>query len=128
MKNLLSMSILMMLCGATKDWIIDLLYGRKTNLPELMVNNLLGLFGITKFHLYKAREQGFTGVAKEFVVPPLFSFFDDLIADVSKVSGGKRKIKDMEVLKGIPLVGRFYYWWLGGGSEKQKKKRKGVVR
>lgn len=128
MKNLLSMSVLMMLCGATKDWIIDLLYGRKTVLPELMVNNLLGLFGITKFHLYKAREQGFTGVAKELVVPPLFSFFDDLIGDVFKVSSGKRKIKDMEILKGVPLVGRFYYWWIGGGAEKQKKKKRGVVR
>ena len=124
MNNLLSMSILMMLCGATKDWIIDLLYGRKTILPELMINNLLGLFGITKFHLYKAREQGFTGVAKELVVPPLFSFFDDLIADTSKLLGGKRKIKDLEILKGIPLVGRFYYWWFGRGAEKQKNKKK----
>lgn len=125
LKNLGSMTLLMVLCGATKDWLIDLLYGRKTEMPERLLNNIIGLFGISKFHIYKAKEQGFTGVAKELVVPPLFSFFDDLIGDVAKVSEGKRKVKDLEVLKGIPLIGRFYYWWFGRGKTKQQKTRGG---
>lgn len=123
LQNLLRLSVLMIICGATKDWIIDLLYGRKTDMSETLVNNVLGMFGISKFHLYKAREQGFSGVLKEFVVPPLFSFWDDIIGDVFDVKEGKRKLKDLEVLKGIPLFGRFYYWWIGRGAEKQKKKR-----
>ena len=58
------------------------------------------------------------------IFPPIYSFLDDLISDVSKISKGERRIKDMEVLKGIPLFGRFYYWWVGRGKEKGKKKKR----
>ena len=124
LQNLFKLSILMIFCGASKDLIIDILYGRQFDLPETVTNNVLGLAGISKFQIYQAKEKGFTGTLKDMVVPPLFAFFDDLFTDTVKVAQGKRKIKDMEVLKGIPLVGRFYYWWIGRGKEKQKKKKK----
>lgn len=123
LQNLFKLSVLMVICGATKDWIIDLLYGRKTDVSERLLNNIISLSGLSKYHIYKTKEQGFTGTLKEIVVPPIFSFFDDLFTDVAKSSQGKRDFKDYEVLKGIPLVGRFYYWHIGRGKEKQKKKR-----
>jgi hypothetical protein len=127
-KNLLSMSILMMLCGATKDWIIDFIYGRKTEMTDRMTSNLFGLFGLSKFHFFKLKEQGVTGMFKEVLFPPIFSFLDDFIEDIWKILSGKRDIKDMEILKGVPFFGRFYYWQIGRGAEKQKKQNKRVVR
>lgn len=124
LQNMFKLASLMILCGATKDWLIDLLYGRDTDISERLLNNILGLVGISKFQIYQAKEKGFTGTVKDLVVPPLFSFFDDLFTDTVKVAEGKREIKDMEVLKGIPLVGRFYYWWVGRGREKSKGKKK----
>lgn len=124
LQNLFKLASLMILCGATKDWLIDLMYGRETDISERLLNNILGLVGISKFQIYQAKEKGFTGTVKDLVVPPLFSFFDDLFTDTVKVAEGKREIKDMEVLKGIPLVGRFYYWWVGRGREKSKGKKK----
>ncbi|MBQ2175865.1 MAG: hypothetical protein II453_12655 [Alphaproteobacteria bacterium] len=124
MQNLLKLSALMVICGSSKDWLIDLLYGRETDMSERVLNNILGLVGLSKFQIYQAKEKGFTGTVKDIVVPPLFAVFDDLFTDVAKGVQGKREIKDFEVWKGIPLVGRFYYWWVGRGSEKQNKKKK----
>ena len=101
-----------------------MLYGRKIDLPEMVVNNALGLVGLGKFHIYQARDKGAGEVIKDFLMPPMFALYDDLLGDVVKISTGKRKLKDAETLKGIPLVGRFYYWHIGRGKEKQKKKSK----
>lgn len=123
-QNLVRLTVFMMLMGASKDMLIDLLYGRDVEMSETMVNNALGLAGISKFQVYQAKEKGFTGVIKDFSVPPIFAIYDDLINDISKVSEGKRDLKNLEVLKGIPLVGRFYYWWVGRGKEKLEKRNK----
>lgn len=126
-QNLFRLASLMILCGVSKDAIIDMMFGRRIYLTDAIVNNVLGLFGITKYQLYKARDEGFEGFASSFI-PPLFSMWTDLGRDISKklFSDNGKDIKDFEVLKGVPLVGRFYYWWLGGGRTKEKKKRKGA--
>lgn len=125
LQNLFSLAMLMMLCGAAKDAIIDLLYGRKINLKDMVVNNALGLFGITKYQLYKARDDGFGGFMSSFI-PPVFAVWSDLGRDMSDdfLTAKGKDLKDYEVLKGIPLVGRFYYWWFGGGRTKEEKKKK----
>lgn len=125
LQNLFKLASLMILCGASKDAIIDLMFGRKTDLGDTFVNNALGLFGFTKYQLYKARDEGFEGFASSFI-PPLFAFWGDLGRDVSKklFSKNGKDIKDFEIWKGVPIVGRFYYWWLGGGHTKEQKKHK----
>ena len=123
-QNLVRLTVFMMLLGASKDMLINLLYGRDIDISEIMVNNALGLAGISKFQVYQAKEKGFTSVLKDFSVPPVFAIYDDLINDVNKVSEGKRDFKNLEVLKGIPLVGRFYYWWVGRGKEKLENRNK----
>ena len=123
-QNLVRLAVFMMLLGASKDMLINLLYGRDIDISEIMVNNALGLAGISKFQVYQAKEKGFTSVLKDFSVPPVFAIYDDLINDINKVSEGKRDLKNLEVLKGIPLVGRFYYWWVGRGKEKLENRNK----
>lgn len=125
LQNLFSLAMLMMLCGAAKDTLIDLLYGRRINVTDMVVNNALGLFGITKYQLYKARDDGWGGFASSFI-PPVFAVWSDLGRDMSDdfLTAKGKDLKDYEVLKGIPLVGRFYYWWFGGGRTKEEKKKK----
>ena len=121
-QNLFRLAILMVMCGVTKDWLINMLYGRNIDLPEMAVNNLLGLAGISKFHLYQARDKGIEDVIKDFLFPPILAPWHDFGNDISKFVRGKTNIKDFEVAKGIPLFGRFYYWWVGRGKEKMKKR------
>lgn len=123
-QNLFKLAATMIVLGASKDKLIDLLYGRDVDLTETVINNLLGLVGISKFQIYQAREKGLTSTVKDIIFPPLYGVVDDVIGDIWNVAKGKREIKDMETLKGIPLVGRFYYWWFGRGAEKSKGKKK----
>ena len=124
MQNLFRLAILMIFCGVSKDWLINMLYGRKMDVPETVVNNALGLVGFSKFHAYQLRDKGAGEVIKDFLMPPMFAPYDDLIGDVVRIGRGKRDLKDAETLKGIPLVGRFYYWHIGRGKEKQNKRSK----
>lgn len=126
MQNLFRLAILMILSGAAKDAIIDMMFGRDFDVTDTMVNNLLGLAGISKYTLYKARDEGFSGFASSFLIPPVFASSSDLLSDIYKSLFSKKgkDIKDYEIWKGIPLIGRFYYWWMGGGRTKENRKKK----
>ena len=123
-KNMYKLLLLMMIGGATKDLLIDLMYNRDIDLSDTVVNNLLGMVGISKFNIYQAREEGLTNTAAIFVTPPLYQVSQNLAGDVSKYIAGKRELKDFEVFKGLPVIGRFYYWLIGGGKTKMEKRRK----
>jgi hypothetical protein len=128
MQNLFRLALLMIFCGVSKDWLINMLYGRKMDIPEVVVNNALGLVGFSKFHAYQLRDKGAGEVIKDFLMPPMFAPYDDLIGDVVRIARGKRDLKDAESFKGIPLVGRFYYWHIGRGKEKMKKRNKSKLK
>ncbi len=126
LQNLFRLAMLMMICGASKDMLIDLLYGRDVELSETFINNLLGLTGIVnKYSLYKLRDEGFSGILSA-QIPPIFPLYSDLVGDVYKSLFTKKgkDVSDYEVWKGLPLIGRFYYWWWGGGRTKLEKKEK----
>ena len=129
LQNLFRLAMLMMLCGAAKDVLIDLLYGRQIILKDTVINNALGLFGVTKYQMYKAREDGWSGFASSFI-PPVFAIWSDLGRDMADdfltVKG--KDLKDYEVLKGAPILGRFYYWWFGGGRTKEENKKNKKLR
>ena len=76
-----------------------MLYGRDIDLPEIVVNNALGLVGLGKFHIYQARDKGAGEVIKDFLMPPLFAPYDDLLGDIVRIPQGKRDFKDAETFK-----------------------------
>ncbi len=125
-QNLFRLSILMMMTGMSKDAIIDMLFGREFDLTDAVVNNFLGLFGLSKYSLYQARYEGPKAFLEAFLIPPIYPMAEDLFSDVYKSLFSKKgkDISDYEIWKGFPLVGRFYYWWLGGGRTKLEKKNK----
>ena len=123
LRNLYRLVLLMMIGGASKDLLIDLMYQRVIDLNDMLVNNLLGIIGISKYNIYQVREEGLGHSLAIFAMPPLFQVAEDLSGDVNKYLDGKRELKDFEVFKGLPIIGRFYYWLIGGGKTKTEKKR-----
>ena len=93
-------------------------------MTDTMVNNFLGLFGLSKYSLYQARDEGFSGFASSFIIPPVFASTSDLLSDIYKsLFGPKGKdMLDYEIRKGVPLIGRFYYWRFGCGHTRMEKK------
>lgn len=97
-QNLFRLAVLMIMAGSAKDAIIDMLFGREFDFTDTMVNNLLGLAGISKYSLYKARDEGFSGFASSFIIPPVFASTSDLLSDIYK-SLFSKKAKIYRIMK-----------------------------
>jgi hypothetical protein len=81
-------------------------------------DNLLRLFGISKFVTWKAREEGVGSALVRQIAPP-FKAIDAISKDIA--SAGNEK--GLETPASIPLVGKLYYWWFGKGAEKSERRR-----
>lgn len=111
-KNVLKLAMFLGLANAGADEIKDFVLGRETDLEDRVVDNILRLFGISKFITWQARREGIgTAIAKQ-ILPP-FKFIDAVTKDI--VSAGDDK--GLRTPASIPLVGKFAYWHLGRGAD-----------
>jgi hypothetical protein len=129
MKNMLYLAGLFMMANATADEIKDLVLGRETSPEDRTVDNIMRLFGASKFDLYKAREEGIaTTVANKILFPR--SIFDRASKDISNIATGKEyergatagEAYQLESTQTIPVGGKLFYWWFGRGDQKQRYK------
>lgn len=117
--------ILFVVLGSGTDMLKDLIYLRKIDLEDTVFDNFLKLLGVSRYTVYKAREQGtWSVIADQIFSLPVGQMFDSFTSELNKVSKGKMKVKDLRIASNIPIVGNPYYWWLGGGRLKEKKKNK----
>lgn len=121
-KNLTHIAIALMLMGLPTDALKDFLLGSKTEFDDMVFNNILRLFGISKYQIYKAKRDGYARTAAMTLLPPFFSITDDVIKDAVKVGTGEIAPKDSQTLSHVPIGGKFYYWWWGGGQAEQSGK------
>jgi len=131
MANLVSLASLFFVLGIGTDIIKDWIFFRKTPMDDRMFENLMKLFGISRFTLYDLKDNGGNALINT-VAPPinlvvdpgrdLFGFFHSRIGD----EFDERKdlqAKDFATWKSLPFVGKHYYWMLGGGKAKQERKQ-----
>lgn len=104
------------------DWIKDFIYGRRSEMSDIMIDNVWKLVGLNRYQLYYMRENpGFAGVAK-LAFPPL-PWVElpqtDLIRWREKVAKGEKMTwEDFESVRLMPFVGKELYWWTGRGKAK----------
>lgn len=120
--NMIYLGALFYLAGIPTDILKDLLMGRKISISDSAVDNLIKLFGLSKYHIYKAKQYGALVFLTSLLFPPVFSTTADFFGkEIPSVIKGKKKIEDLRTWSNIPLVGNFYYWYIGGGLEMKKK-------
>jgi hypothetical protein len=110
-KNLVILAACFMVANAGADELKDLLLGRKTSLRDRTVDNLLRLFGISKFVTWKARQEGVGSAMVRQIAPP-FKAIDALTKDIATAGNEK----GLQITQSIPIVGNLYYWWFGKGN------------
>lgn len=121
-RNLVRLGAALMLMGATSDVLKDLILGREIEMDDLVIDNILKTFGVSKYQIYKTRQEGLANAFWQWLlVPPIGAPVNDLSKDVKKIGFGDGKLKDAEVLQRVPVGGKLYFWWFGGGAEKKKK-------
>lgn len=120
--NLIKLSLSLMLMGMASDALKDLILGRPITLDDLITDNILKLFTLTKYQIYKGKQDG---IAQTFwrtlFVPPAAQPVDDVMKDIIDIGFGDKAAKDSETLGRVPFIGKFYYWWWGGGAAKLEK-------
>lgn len=117
--NLVHLSIALMLMGMGTDELKNLLLGRDVEPEQLVIDNIIRLFGVSKYTIYKGRTEGLNSAVWSVIAPPVLALPSDLLMDAIKIAEGDRDPKDAQTLSHVPLIGKFYYWWYGGGSEKK---------
>ena len=121
-KNLFYLAGLIILANGTADTIKDLLTGRKTELPDLLVDQIAVLAGFSRYTLNRVSEEGLGSAALEQILPPtnlIDNISKDLIA-LYKDFDKSADINKLRTVQDIPLVGKFYYWWFGKGKKAEK--------
>lgn len=120
--NLVQLAVALMVMGMASDALKDLILGRPIEMDDLITDNILKLFTLTKYQIYKGRQDG---IAQTFwrtlFVPPAAQPIDDVMKDVIDIGFGDKDIKDSETAGKVPFIGKFYYWWYGGGRTKIEK-------
>lgn len=118
-RRLIGLSLSLALMGMGSDVLKDLLLGRDFDLSDLLVDNMLKLFGFSKFTIYKAKKDSIEEAFWGLITPPIATMPADVLSDVAKISQGDRELAESKVLGHTPLVGKFWYWWYGGGKDKK---------
>jgi hypothetical protein len=113
-RRLITLIPALLLAGVGTDELKDFILGRTTTFSDRVVDNILKLVGLSKWTLYKARQEGIASAAIKTILPPV-PLVDQLWKDI-RTAGDK---KGLEVVQSIPLVGKFYYWWMGKGRFKK---------
>ncbi len=114
MKNLVKMGSMFVLANAGADEIKDWMLGRETDLSDRVVDNVLRLFGVSKFITWQARTEGLPTALFKQALPP-FKFGNALYKDVITAGDGK----GLETLGSTPVIGKLAYWHMGRGTSKR---------
>lgn len=117
--------ILFMILGSGTDMLKDLIYLRKIDMEDTVFDNFLKILGISRYTMYKGREEGYGRVILDSVFNvPVMQMIDSFVTELGRARNGKIKLKDLRIASNIPIIGNPYYWWVGGGRTKEKKKNK----
>lgn len=130
--KLIRLSALVIMANATADVIKDVVLGRpiQSNDDEedylwtKIIDNIIRLFGLSKYSLYKFKKGGVWEGISSVILPPIFSPVDQAARDIDKSlkEDGDFEPQQAEIIQSVPLLGKLYYWWFGGGRKKIEEK------
>lgn len=115
MKNLVRLAMFFVLANAGADELKDFVLNRKTDFEDRVVDNILRLFGVSKFITWKARTEGVGSALARQILPP-FKFIDSTGKDI--INAGDER--GLELLASVPIVGKLAYWHIGRGASKRE--------
>jgi len=110
LKNLIRLSMFFVMANAGADELKDFVLKRTTDLQDTVIDNILRLFGVSKFNVWTARREGIGSAMIKQILPP-FKFADSATRDILSSGDGK----GLKTLDSVPVVGKLAYWHFGRG-------------
>jgi hypothetical protein len=120
--QLFRIAMLSMLANGSADVLKAILFNREIDEEEFFWNNILRMFGITKFTTVKARKEGLGSALVGTVLPPQIGMINDVTKDFDRaVTEGEFEVDELRSVKYIPIVGKLYYWREGRGVDVEER-------
>ena len=117
-KNILALSTLMTMGGATTSSINNFLLGKEVSVEDVIVNSLLKIGGLSSYTLTEGKP---SAILMDLFMPPAASGLDALYTDLTTTG------EQLKTLKSLPPFGDYLYMYWGGGIEhfQELEKKKG---
>ena len=118
LKNLFYLLGAIVLTESSTDIAKDVLRGRKINIPDTVLDNLLGLVLMSRYDVSKIRRDGLASAIYD-KISPVLGAIDDIGGDLIGAFTGKPTFKTM---RNIPVVGNLIYEWTKESAKKKSMK------
>jgi hypothetical protein len=118
--NTMKILIFSAIANGSADVLKAIIFGREIDSEDMFWNNILRMFGITKYTAVMARKEGFGEALTKTIAPPQLGILNDASKDIMNFEN----VSDLNTMKNIPLVGKIYYWREGRGVESEERLRR----
>ena len=131
LRRLAYMATLLTMFGLPSDLLDDWISGKDTYIPEHVMNNMLGMFGLSKYTTSRALNKGTVESVIQRFTPPAINIMIDGEQSLRSWVKGDKELSQIKAWRYSPLSDVHYYR-TGGGAESQKKyqkqqKKKGIT-
>jgi hypothetical protein len=123
LRRLAYMATLLTMFGLPSDMLDDWISGKDTYIPEHVMNNMLGMFGLSKYTTTRALEKGTVESVIQRFTPPAINIMIKGESSLRSWVKGDTELFEMKAWQNAPLSDVWYYR-TGAGKESQRKYRK----
>ena len=123
LRRLAYMATLLTMFGLPSDLLDDWIAGKDTYIPEHVMNNMLGMFGLSRYTTSRALNKGTVESVIQRFTPPAINIMIDGEQSLRSWVKGDKELFEIKSWRNSPLSDVWYYR-TGGGVESQRKYQK----
>jgi len=123
LRRLAYMATLLTMFGLPSDLLDDWIAGKDTYIPEHVMNNMLGMFGLSRYTTSSALNKGVVESVIQRFTPPAINIMIDGEQSLRSWVKGDKELFEIKSWRNSPLSDVWYYR-TGGGVESQRKYQK----
>jgi len=120
LRRLAYMATLLTMFGLPSDLLDDWIAGKDTYIPEHVMNNMLGMFGLSRYTTSRALNKGAVESVIQRFTPPAINIMIDGEQSLRSWVKGDKELFEIKSWRNSPLSDVWYYR-TGGGVESQRK-------
>jgi len=123
LRRLTYMATLLTMFGLPSDMLDDWISGKDTYIPEHVMNNMLGMFGLSKYTTTRALEKGTVESVIQRFTPPAVNIIVKGEESLRSWVKGDVELFDMKVWRNSPLSDVWYNRFGGGKAQQERLKK-----
>ena len=122
LRRLMYMATLLTMFGMPSDLLDDWIAGKDTYIPESVMNNILGMFGFSRYTTTRVLEKGPVDAAIQRFTPPVVNIMGQGFLDFKSWVTGDKELFELKSWRNSPLSD-VWYNRVGGGEASQERLR-----